>query len=259
MLFINTRPTERAKELTLALQDVSVPVIDLPLLALRSRPLSIELQQLYAQLPDVSVIVVVSPTAVELGMAYLCQCGINVTQLSDIQWIAVGEKTAKTLSQYHIDSIVPDLETSEGMLRLPVLNTLAQGAKVAFWRGEGGRQFMMDHLHQQGMQILNFILYERHLPVLSKMQIEDIKLKLTVLARYIILMTSEASWLNWLSLIGTHAAILNKGTYLVLGDRLFNILDDYKKQHDLNFQVIILENLKTESIRQCMLKIQGKL
>jgi uroporphyrinogen-III synthase len=259
MLFINTRPEARAKELTLALQDVAVPVIDLPLLELRTRPLSIELKQLYIQLFDASVIVVVSPTAVELGMAYLQQCGINLAELSGIQWISVGEKTAKTLSRYHIDSIVPRLETSEGMLQLPVLNTLVQGAKIAFWRGEGGRQFMMDHLRQQGMQILNFILYERHFPVLSKIQIEHIRSKLTAAKTYIILMTSEASWLNWLNLIGIHTALLNKGTYLVLGERLFNILDDYKKQHDLHFQVITLENLKTESIRQCVLRIQGKL
>ena len=47
--------------------------------------------QLYQQLEQVQVIVVVSPTAVEIGMRYLQQAGITLEQLAHIQWIAVGK------------------------------------------------------------------------------------------------------------------------------------------------------------------------
>ena len=40
MLFINTRPQDRAKPLTVALQQQFIEVIELPLLELIARPLS---------------------------------------------------------------------------------------------------------------------------------------------------------------------------------------------------------------------------
>jgi len=71
MLFINTRPQDRASTLTEALVDAGYQVATLPLLELKAEPFSFELQQLYQQLEQTQVIVVVSPTAVEVGMQYL--------------------------------------------------------------------------------------------------------------------------------------------------------------------------------------------
>jgi len=260
MLFFNTRPLERAEALTLALSDLNIQAINLPLLELKARPLTPLLKQLYQQLVvDIAVLVVVSPTAVDVGMKYLRECHIEIDQLAHIQWIAVGEKTAEALQKYQIKSEIPKVETSEGMLQLPILSTLEKGKKIAFWRGEGGRQFMMNHLHQQGMQILNFILYDRQLPLQSINEFQKITLKLTQESRYIMLISSEASWLNWLSLIQANPMLLNIGYFWVLGDRLFNILDNYKIQHDLHFKVMILPNLKTELILQRVTYMQGKL
>ena len=259
MLFINTRPLERAEALTSALLDLGIEVIDLPLLKLETRPLSVDLIELYKQLVDVSVLVVVSPTAAKIGLKYLRECHIQLDTLAKIKWIAVGEKTASTLDKYHIKSNIPEVETSEGMLQLPLLKTLDKGEKIAFWRGEGGRQFMMEYFRQQGMDVLNFILYERYLPQPTINIFEQFTLKLTQEQHYIILISSEASWLNWLSLTKSDDVLLNKGQYLVLGDRLFCLLDNYKKRHDLHFKVQTLTNLKPESILLYINDIQGKL
>ncbi len=51
------------------------------------------------------------------------------------------DRTAQALAQYGISAEVPKVETSEGMLQLPVLQTLNSGQCLAFWRGEGGRMF----------------------------------------------------------------------------------------------------------------------
>lgn len=259
MFFINTRPTDRAEALSSALFAHDVKVIDLPLLELKSFPLSSHLIDLFDELFHVNIVVVVSPTAAEIGMAYLQQQHINLKSLSHLRWIAVGKKTAEYLNKYGIDSFVPSVETSEGMLQLPILNQLHIGSKVAFWRGEGGRQFMMEQLQQRGMKVLNFVLYERNCPLQSINEIHKIALILQQEPFYIMLLSSEASWLNWLKLIQFNSSLLNRGQYWVLGDRLFQLLHDYKKQNSFDFQIIKLANLKTELILQHIAHLQGKL
>ena len=100
MLFINTRPQDRAESLSHALRMAHIDVLDLPLLELLAKPWSAPLSWLYEQLSTAEVIVVVSPTAVEIGMDYLKQSTFGLDDLRHIQWIAVGEKTAETLARY---------------------------------------------------------------------------------------------------------------------------------------------------------------
>ena len=88
--------------------------------------------QLYQQLVKAQAIVVVSPTAVELGMEYLVKSGLKISDLKNIQWIAVGQATANCLNKYGIEAHIPDVETSEGMLNLPILHNMQQTGSVAF-------------------------------------------------------------------------------------------------------------------------------
>lgn len=257
MLFINTRPQDRAKPLTVALQQQSVEVVELPLLELIERPLSSSLIGLYRQLQHAKVIVAVSPTAVDVGMKYLKQLQISLSDLTHIKWIAVGQKTAESLIQYGVESIVPDVETSEGMLNLSVLKSLDTQTEIAFWRGEGGRQFMMDSLTSQGHKILNFILYDRQCPPQSQQAIETIKQRIAQPSGYKMVVSSEASWLNWIELIQNNRDILNQADYWVLGERLFQLLLDYQKQNKLSFKITKLANLKIDSIMQQIAVAQG--
>ena len=258
MLFINTRPQDRAKPLTVALQQQSIEVIELPLLELISRPLSNDLTYLYQQLFSVKIIVVVSPTAVEIGIKYLKQLDIQLADLAHVKWIAVGQKTAESLQDYGIKSFIPDVETSEGMLNLSVLKSLDAQTEIAFWRGEGGRQFMMDTLMSEGHKVLNFILYERKCPEQSKQDIETIKQRLIQSPSYKMVVSSEASWLNWIELIQNNRDILNKADYWVLGERLFQLLLNDQKQNKLSFKITKLTNLKIDSIMQQIIVAQGK-
>ena len=257
MLFINTRPQDRAQLLTQQLQAAQIPVVELPLLELVAQPWSAELDHLYQQLRHAHVIVVVSPTAVDVGMQYLQQAGLTLDSLAHIQWIAVGKKTEQALLQYDFHSHVPEVETSEGMLQLPVLNNLPQGSTVAFWRGEGGRQFMMQQLCQQGIQVLNFVLYRRQCPLQSQQQTLHLLPKLQQHNQYAVLISSEASWLNWLALVKHDILLIGKGIYFVLGPRLAKVLGKYRQDHVTAFKIIQLESLNAAQIVREMERVQG--
>src|SRR5690606_13055938 len=144
-------------------------------------------------------------------MDYLKHAGISLDELRHIQWIAVGETTAQALATYGIAAEIPLVETSEGMLQLPMLKSMNAGTCIAFWRGEGGRPFMMDQLKQQGMHILNFILYERRCPLLTQQNLSNILPLLEQQQHYAMVVSSEASWLNWIKLMQGQNAIIAKG------------------------------------------------
>ena len=257
MLFINTRPQDRAENLSHALRMAQIEVLDLPLLELVAQPWSDSLSELYQRLPSTQVIVVVSPTAVEIGMDYLTKASLSLEAIQHIQWIAVGETTAQALAQSGITAEVPLVETSEGMLQLPMLKSMKAGTCIAFWRGEGGRPFMMDQLKQQGMHILNFILYERHCPLLTQQNLPDALSLLEQEQQYAMVVSSEASWLNWIKLMQGQDTIIAKGHYFVLGERLYQVVSDYKKNQFACFNITRLSDLKTDSILQQIVVVQG--
>ena len=116
MLFINTRPQDRAENLSHALRMAQIEVLDLPLLELVAQPWLDSLSELYQRLPSTQVIVVVSPTAVEIGMDYLLtKASLSLEAIRHIQWIAVGETTAQALAQYGITA--EEVEFIDSMIR----------------------------------------------------------------------------------------------------------------------------------------------
>jgi uroporphyrinogen-III synthase len=258
MLLINTRPSDRAAALSAALLQQDIPVFELPLLELHALNYDAHLHDLYAQLIDAQVIVVVSPTAVEIGMQYLQKSAIRLSDLQHIQWIAVGAKTAQALAAYGIDALIPEVETSEGMLQLPSLQALATGSCIAFWRGEGGRQFMMQQLQDAGMQILNFVLYQRNCPSKALDLITPLQEKIKQHEQCSVLITSEASWLNWLKLLQQQPSMIQQARYLVLGSRLAKLLTQYKNQHDAAFEVVEFSDLNSATILAYLASNEGQ-
>jgi uroporphyrinogen-III synthase len=260
MLFINTRPTERAQPLTECLRQSGFTVVDLPLLELKPRPYDSTLAALYSALLSTQIIVVVSPMAVEMGMKYLQQSGLTLAQIEHIQWIAVGKKTAQHLAEFGIHSHVPEVESSEGMLSLPLFNTLTNIKQIAFWRGEGGRQFMMQQCKERHINVLNFILYERICP--SETQTGFLNM-LAEIERYKPpywnCISSEASWRNWLALTQNHPDLLDACHYLVLGERLYQLLMHDKNTTQKCFNITQILTLEPEAILHRIVQLQRKL
>ena len=260
MLFINTRPADRAQALTQCLVHAGFKVLDLPLLALQSLPFNQQLQQQFDQLSTVQAIVVVSPSAVEIGLDYLQKSQITLAQLQHIEWIAVGKKTAAVLAEHGVVASVPEVETSEGMLQLPLFRQRSDLKAIAFWRGIGGRAFMMQQCQQQNIDVVNMLLYQRSFPESSKQQF------LTLLAEmqhapqpFVMNISSEASWHYWLSLCASHLDILQHGHYLVLGRRLYQILQQDRKSKNFCFNITLLDNLEENTVLQTLSLLQRSL
>jgi len=116
---------------------------------------------------------------------------------------------------------------------------------------------MMEQLKQQGMYILNFILYERRCPLLTLQNLPDILPLLEREQQYVMVVSSEAGWLNWIKLMQGQDAIIAKGYYLVLGERLYQVVSDYKKNQQACFNIARLPDLKTDSILQQLVVVQG--
>lgn len=260
MLFINTRPADRAQALSQCLEQAKIGVIDLPVLELRAKAFDAHLLQLYPALLSTQVVVVVSPTAVIVGMDYLQQAGMCLSQLKHVQWVAVGKTTATALAQFGIESIVPEVESSEGMLSLPLFNSFKQLTSVAFWRGEGGRQFMMQQCAEKNIEVLNFILYQRACPQDTIDSFDQIATEiLSAPAPYWVCMSSEASWKNWLELCKANAKLLNECHYLVLGERLDRLLNVDKKNLKAKFDVSQLSDLNPQTVLKHIDFLQRKL
>ena len=242
MKFINTRPVDRAEPLRSALQQLGHQVLDVPLLALQSLALDAHLVSQYQEFLHANLVVVVSPIAATLGLTHYHALNLDPKLLQQKTWIAVGQATAHVLQQHGITSIVPEVETSEGMLSLPQINAIATGT-VAFWRGIGGRTFMMSELTAKGCTVLNMLLYTRQLPA------PEYLIQANAIEKGdMVLISSEASWHNWLKLLASLNYSLVDYHYMVLGDRVSDIV----KQAGVS--CLTVYTLKADELHQKILK-----
>lgn len=249
MLFINTRPVERAETLSRHLQQAGIEVRALPLLSLNPVGFSDTLLMQFHQLESVQAIVVVSPTAVELGMDYLAQSGISIATLKDKAWIAVGQRTATVLAKYGIQAVVSEIESSEGMLSLDIFKDEDDLHRIAFWRGLGGRQFMMQQCRQRHIEVLNIVLYQRALPPSTSQDFIEFAQEIQRSSQaFWACISSEASWRYWVALCQPYAELLPFGHYLVLGPRLFDIVQQHRNQFELDFQITQISHLDADTI-----------
>ena len=104
----------------------------------------------------------VSPTAIETAVSYL-----NLSDGIKIH-IAVGQGSRRALERYLGRTVIAphDGNDSEAVLRLPVWNSLPEGARVLFVRGHGGRDFLMNALQEKGFRTeVAEVYFRRHKPL----------------------------------------------------------------------------------------------
>lgn len=104
----------------------------------------------------------VSPTAIETAVPHL--------DLSDgiKAHIAVGQGSRRALERYLGRTVIApdDGNDSEAVLRLPVWDSLPEGARVLFVRGHGGRDFLMNALQEKGFRTeVAEVYFRRHKPL----------------------------------------------------------------------------------------------
>jgi len=261
--FLNTRPSDRAKPLTIALQQAGWQVSEFPLLELLPLPLEEQDQIALSQLVEqpVNVIVVVSPTAARLGLAALADLNITPAQLN-IRWLAVGLGTAKVLSDSGLHPEVPALESSEGLIASSALSDLIPNEWVMVWRGIGGRELVQECLLARGVRLQVINLYTRQLPTqaqtlwtndwfghdISSTSVQQIN-KNDSFPHRVVLLSSGESWRYWKMLTGEAALT---PWLLVMGQRLMNELSN------LTPKIRQLTSLKPEHILQVLAEIEHR-
>lgn len=214
---INTRPLLRAQALETALRQAGAQVEALPLLETVPLPITDEQRQWLMDLDRYRWVFVVSPTAAELGLRHLEEFWPQWPLALD--WLAVGESTARVLREALLQPIVPEEETSEGLLRLPVFNQLQSGDRMLVLRGEGGRNLVRDNLQNQGVRVDYLDLYRRQRPEAAPGQWQKISSQ-SVLPEIVILTSGETLW-HWQAVTGAAAQDI---TPLVISPRLAKLV-----------------------------------
>jgi len=114
-----------------------------------------------AKLDDYSLVIFVSPNAVEHGLALMN------TPPTRARMVAVGESSASALEQAGLGPVLRPAEgaSSEALLALPELGEDAvAGSRVLIVRGEGGRQLLGGTLCKRGARVTYAEVYRRALP-----------------------------------------------------------------------------------------------
>lgn len=262
MIFINTRPAERAHVLTESLRQQGVTVVDLPLLALVACELSQTDKQNLTNINSYQAILFVSETAVRYFVDFVKNNAIN---LSNIPIIAVGKKTADVFLQYWQQNFqyLPNLitpsqyhlpENNEGMLQLPMIKNLQKNDKLFICKGKDGRDLLKNHLQQQGVMIKSVDFYQRIFPKNSEIIfVNHVQSWQANQQKPIVLISSLTAWQHWQQLLNKFAVLLNDFVYLVLQQRIANQL---MQQHIQ--QMVVIDSLSLTMINNGLQKLQSQ-
>lgn len=258
MQFINTRPDQRAKALSLFLRQHGVKVIDLPLLALVEKPLTVAERAVLQSIDRYQVVVLVSEAAVKYGLARLTTL-VKLTEMSkNITWVAVGDKTAnyfnqtwQQLTELPAPTVIFPSEKStqnnEGLLNLPVIQALGTGDYLQVWRGIGGRELLADTLAAKGMQVHLLNLYQRVLPSATTQAFAVWQQTQSPNQRIVVLISSLTAWQNWQQLTADTEMVASC-YYLVLQSRIA----EQMLLQQANLNITIIPDLMPATILQAL-------
>lgn len=163
---VATRPLAEQAGLISHLQSLGATPLALPLLAIEpttpAHPNYATTRAAILDLDLYSHVIFVSPSAARNGYAWIDDYWPQLP--IGINWLAMGQKTQKTLSDLGLDShISPNGYDSEALLTLPTLQNVS-GQRILIMRGEGGRPYLADELVKRGADVDHAVLYTREKP-----------------------------------------------------------------------------------------------
>ncbi|WP_281545944.1 uroporphyrinogen-III synthase [Grimontia sp. SpTr1] len=160
MTVLVVRPAPACYELAETLNQSGIKALPAPLLSFSAGNDLPSLTHSLNTLPPHSVVVAVSPRAIEYAHQQLQD--ENASWRDDLHYVAVGEKTAQVWkAKSGVDAIQPPTEDSEGMVSLSVFEK-PESLQVVILRGNGGRALLGDTLTNHGAKVRYFEAYQRH-------------------------------------------------------------------------------------------------
>ncbi|MEN9455961.1 MAG: hypothetical protein RL210_1480 [Pseudomonadota bacterium] len=156
------RPREQAARQLQLFAEAGAEVLALPLIDIQPPLDPLPLQHAAAQLATYDLLILVSPSAVDMAMPRLLQ---GRDWPATLQVALVGRGSAAALRRWlAVEPLLPQSGAdSEALLQLPELQSLP-GKRVLLLRGNGGRDLLADALRQRGAQVEIVEAYRRALP-----------------------------------------------------------------------------------------------
>ena len=200
MSFLVARPEPKAQATQAALQAAGFCASVAPLVSIEINT-SNQLEEVI-NTNTFNTIIITSSYAVD----WLTQQALTIN-LNPLNIICVGQGTAKHLQSSPvvlmptIKLIVPELENSEGILDLPLLQDIKE-QHILILKGEGGRTLLANTLQKRGAQLIELCVYKRLYKKQSEMnkhfKAEDIRciIVTSVEIAHYVLLAFDKDWLQ---------------------------------------------------------------
>lgn len=217
-MVVVTRPVQKAKPLLGALEELDVPVVHLPTLAIKPVELTAQQQGFIENLDLYDLVFFVSSHSADLGMALLQDRWPQWPM--GIQWYAVGPATAELLFSYHVRAKTPSTSLdSQGLLALPEMTPSAlSGKKALIVRGVGGLDVLSQGLQQRGAEVDLIEVYQRDCP--TQAEVENELAVISQVGGGIIHCYSGDSLVNLITLLEFAQISLSRFVLLVISRRI---------------------------------------
>lgn len=184
-----TRPLGQQLALGRGLDELAIPWLHLPLLAVEEVPENQQQKELVMGLDQFDGVITLSPNGARIAMARVDRYWPMLPV--GLHWLANGPGTAKVLNQWQVHKVQTPTQgtTSEDLLKLPVLQEV-QEQKWLLIKGEGGRPLLKDTLESRQAQVTEWACYRRVKPAVSTEAAQ------TALSQCAIIMISSAEALD---------------------------------------------------------------
>jgi uroporphyrinogen-III synthase len=164
-----TRSQPGAARLAEALERAGFATQQCPLLEIRPRVSELA-RDTVAQLDQFDLVIFVSGHAVRFGMQLIDRQWRERPQ--GLTWIAVGAATGEALARHGITAVVPEEESSEGILDLAQTRRVA-GRRVLIVAGRGGRAELANAFVERGARVERLELYAREAVAADSVTLPD--------------------------------------------------------------------------------------
>ncbi|MGB0467313.1 MAG: uroporphyrinogen-III synthase [Pontibacterium sp.] len=176
MRVLVTRPALQAEPQTELLRALGAEPVSLPLIEIHtieaSDPAYQRARSHFLDLDLYQKVIFISANAAHFGAQWIDQYWPQLP--IGIRWLAIGKKTAATLTDYGIDAESASLGyDSEALLNDLHLQEV-EGERILIVRGQGGRTLLAESLRARGAQVEYADLYQRRCPGYADSTIKDI-------------------------------------------------------------------------------------
>ena len=241
-----TRPVDQAKKLSALISEAGGTPILFPLIEITQLNNYSQFEGVIQHIADYDWAIFISSNAVQNGMPRLIKRGIPPT----LKFAAIGPVTASELNDFGVKEVLTpkDRFDSESLLSLPEMTNVA-GKKILLVRGLGGRDVLAETLKSRGAQVTFAECYQRENPqtdcnLLAQLwadkKLHGIVVTSSEAMRHLLDLAGAADWLRNVTLFVNHARIAE----LPL---------------QLNFKVLITDDLGDEEMMKKLLKIYAKI